>query len=439
MSRKPPNISAPESVTPRLGAKRTAKSEISSIRQIREYELITPLFGGGTETQKTDPVSAIRVPSIRGQLRFWWRAIRGGQFAGDLKALKKMEDEIFGAASAGEGNPSLIQIALLDCSVGSEDRPFEVVGGKTDSARSRGKIQPRKGSLVHPYAAFTLQPKAEDAVVGMDTLSVKTNVSFKLSVVFPESIAEEIEAAIWSWETFGGIGARTRRGFGSLHLLRLDGQNVPSLKISEAEERIKKRLDDFLLETQFPSDIPHLSKNPLWRITTNHRDAIEAWTYLIERLRQFRQYRKDSEGDLSSFGKSQWTEPDAIRHRAEIASKPSIDKFPRAQFGLPIIFHMYHDHIEATLKGLASGKQKAVERLSSPLILRPLKCADGAVGLALVLDTPRIPPSGLILDMAGSSDEVSSELEPLEARELTKRLELLRNKTDVLEAFLETL
>ena len=75
----------------------------------RKYELITPLFGGGVEAGKNDNITPISGKVIRGHLRFWWRATRGGQFNGDLEAMKAREAEIWGAASTlvclgGKGN-----------------------------------------------------------------------------------------------------------------------------------------------------------------------------------------------------------------------------------------------------------------------------------------------------------------------------------------------
>src|SRR6266545_7207593 len=74
------------------------------ITQTREYELITPLFGGGVEPGLADPVTTIRATEIRGHLRFWWRATRGGQFNGTLEKMKEVEDAIFGAASSGDSS-----------------------------------------------------------------------------------------------------------------------------------------------------------------------------------------------------------------------------------------------------------------------------------------------------------------------------------------------
>src|SRR6266511_4231124 len=84
------------------------------ITQTREYELITPLFGGGVEPAQADPVTVIRATEVRGHLRFWWRATRGGHFGADLRKMKEKEDEIWGAASSGDKpTPSAVTIEMI--------------------------------------------------------------------------------------------------------------------------------------------------------------------------------------------------------------------------------------------------------------------------------------------------------------------------------------
>jgi len=55
------------------------------------------------------------------------------------------------------------------------------------------------------------------------------------------------------------------------------------------------------------------------------------------------------------------------------------DAFPRAEFGLPIVFHFkdYEDPEDAELYPVVNGEEKT--RMSSPLILRPMICRNGAV------------------------------------------------------------
>jgi len=160
---------------------------------------------------------------------------------------------------------------------------------------------------------------------------------------------------------------------------------------------------------------------------------------MIGRLKKFRQTRNPG-SQPNRPGRSQWPEPDAIRrltgHRASLHASvlSNLDRFPRAAFGLPIIFHFKDkdrgDPPDTTLKGTES------ERLASPLILRPIACAGNqAVGLALILEAPRTPPGGLILKDAPSDPSVSASLTPAEARTITP----LDGETDVLLAFLSTL
>ncbi len=57
--------------------------------------LITPMFGGGVETQKNDPDFPVRATAVRGQLEFWWRATVGAQYA-DKGKLRKAQSEVWG-------------------------------------------------------------------------------------------------------------------------------------------------------------------------------------------------------------------------------------------------------------------------------------------------------------------------------------------------------
>src|SRR6266567_2982933 len=87
--RKQPEI-APQKVTP--------EKQDDIITQVREYKLITPLFGGGVEKSEADPVTIIRGTEIRGQLRFWWRACRVANYP-TIEDLKEAEDKIWGSAN----------------------------------------------------------------------------------------------------------------------------------------------------------------------------------------------------------------------------------------------------------------------------------------------------------------------------------------------------
>src|SRR5437660_9789816 len=133
--RKRPTIEPPQALTDR---------DLDLIEQVREYRLITPLYGGGVTPGEADPVTTIRATEIRGHLRFWWRATRGGQFGNDRKAMKSKEDEIWGKAYK-KGDPivsqdTMIQILVesLKQSTNNDDRePFKVMRNSYGQNQSR--------------------------------------------------------------------------------------------------------------------------------------------------------------------------------------------------------------------------------------------------------------------------------------------------------------
>jgi len=416
------------------------------ISQVRSYEVITPLFGGGVEPGEPDPLTLIRGPAIRGQLRFWWRALRGGRFNGDLAALKEAEDKLWGAAGTEKKPiPSQVGIVVSIEQRGKDEYPFEFVEAKEGRG---GKLKLRANeNVAPPYAAFPLQPSQEEMQAGIGRRQMKrviSEVRFTLKIAYPRKLGEEVEAALWGWETFGGIGARTRRGFGALKLVSVDGRPVMLPKADNMETEIRKGLQKYVLHGIWPEGVPHLIPDPRMKFTNRFPDHRAAWGYLIKCLQRFRQYRYPSASSRQP-GRSRWPEPDEIRRLTqrwcERHAKPvsQVSKFPRAAFGLPIVFHFKDEKIGDPYDTVLQGGQ-GYKRLASPLILRPLACADGAVGLALILEGTGVMaiPGGLLL---GKKEEphiswpVNAELDPQEARQIP----LLNGNPDVLQVFLNTL
>jgi CRISPR-associated protein Cmr1 len=292
------------------------------------------------------------------------------------------------------------------------------------------------------YAAFPLQPSEEEARSRVTPKAVLTGVSFLLKLEFPKDILQDVEAALWAWETFGGIGGRTRRGFGALRLASVDGQQVPAPPADKIAGEISTMLGKRVSRGEWPKGVPHLDcDSRSFTLTAPQPGALSAWDHLIEQYKNFRQARRAG-GERP--GRSYWPEPDAVRrltgrsdpaHRQPVSN---VTKFPRASFGLPIIFH-FKDRDDPPPTNTLKGPDH--DRLASPLLLRPLACAGGqTVGLAAILASPRTPPGGLELEVkpkAGRARtfKVSADLSDAEAA----RIPPLRNHTDPLRAFLSTL
>ena len=61
-----------------------------------DVSVTTAMYGGGAEARRNDNFDPFRVPSIRGHLRFWRRATRGGIYS-NSKQLRDAESKIWGA------------------------------------------------------------------------------------------------------------------------------------------------------------------------------------------------------------------------------------------------------------------------------------------------------------------------------------------------------
>jgi len=255
------------------------------------------------------------------------------------------------------------------------------------------------------------------------------------------AIANELRAAVWAMATFGGIGGRTRRGFGALQLTEGDfPKNMPSLDDSWIVQEGKGP----------PPGVPVLSSVHGARLESFSKpDVKNAWRWLDRKLKTFRQGSdtgRNPPGKDKRPGRSRWPEADLIRHdlkdRYQGARKHeerliALDRAPRAVFGMPIIFHFKGEPIkDATLK------PKGYDRLASPLILRPAIRRDSQEAWALVLllgNRPRLDETlPVVMTQDGAEKPVTTHVSPGDlAPTRWPKSPLLDRDADPLLAFLE--
>lgn len=408
---------------------RRSDGELGIVRMTRDYTLITPLFGGGAEKQQADAVTVVRGSEVRAHLRFWWRAVRGGAYGGDLAKMKAREDEIWGAPADTSGRqrqddaakpkpPPTVQLALT---VTDRGKKLEVIGR---SGKNKGReVHVGAPDSPYGYVAFPLYQTDKNSFV-------LAGVKFTLTLTCATEHVKEVEAALWGWETFGGIGARTRRGFGAVTCTNVAEARPASPQ--QFGQWLEAALDRYTIKGRWPKEVPYLDLNlSTFRIVGAFDDPTAAWEHLIARLREFRQYRVDKgTGKRSPYGRSVWPEPREIRRLVALPRKqqgaPASTRFPRAAFGLPIIFQ-FKDSNPVKQVELNLSEH---DRLASPLILKPLQCANGkSVALAVLLKTPALPP-GDHLELDGH--HVSAQLSPADAAAITP----LDKNQNVLDAFL---
>jgi CRISPR-associated protein Cmr1 len=69
-----------------------------------DFVVNTPMFMGGADNSQAE----LRLPSILGALRFWYRATAPGELVSHIDELRKAEAKLFGSSEEGQG-------AFLSC------------------------------------------------------------------------------------------------------------------------------------------------------------------------------------------------------------------------------------------------------------------------------------------------------------------------------------
>jgi CRISPR-associated protein Cmr1 len=289
--------------------------------------LVAPLFGGGVTAGEVDKAMPVRGAAIRGQLRFWWRVA---------------------CSQIGEGSRELFR------------RETDLWGGIADAGPTASKVRVRVNAA--PVDDGALMPSDADQDAGVRYAFgpsatngvaqwLKPGYGFQVTLTFPESARHEVDLAIRWWASFGGLGARTRRGFGAFFAEGIEPIRQPDIEARGGVLRLRGQ---------------------------GSPDAGRQWKSAVQTLFDFRQGRGIGRRQGGARpGQSFWPEADQIRrftgknaHGRHIPVHDAGNVFPRAAFGLPIIFEFRGspgDPDKIELLPDAGGN----DRLASPLILRP--------------------------------------------------------------------
>ncbi len=330
-------------------------------------EFITPMFGGGVRLnaenphlKEADSVTPVRGAAVRGALREWWRRVCCEGVP--LAEMKRREERLWGWAST----KGLVSIAVTSALT---PRPVGYTGLDLDRKYGAFPLQPAQGG-----------PNPGSLISFQGTFSVTISMDGGRAMTDSAALWVEIQRTWLAFVSFGGLGGRTRRGFGAI---RVVDTGATGLDEAVASLGWKTRL-----------------------VKRSARSAEDAHKQALGRLRSFRQFR------TGPRGRSRWPEPDEIRkltNRIPPAhAKPIVvvPKFPRAAFGMPIIFHF----MGTGEPGDQSLQPRGKERLASPLILRPFVEPDGSA-YAVCLRLPgRDRLAELLGDLTLGNTSVSGRL-----------------------------
>ena len=313
--------------------------------------LVTPMYGGGVQAAIPDIKMPIRAAAIRGQLRFWWRLLAKQKWGLQGEALRQAEWALWGGMGANDTDGQASKVFLRVKEIKFKGKPVEILlrDALTDLFT---EYAPNMSSPLN-YALFPAQ-LIQGQAPSMFKPDLKWELHWRLAVSASEDDKQQVLETLRWWAMFGGVGARTRRGCGAFIVETCSVEEIMQpISVEEAKAagcRLVMRQEK--------------------------GSAKKAWEEAVMRLRDFRQKPNVGRNQQNNGhpGRSRWSEPDAIRritNRHAANHQPEHlagNIFPRAMFGMPIIFHFVGGGEPADMQLLPKGK----ERMASPIIIRPI-------------------------------------------------------------------
>jgi len=302
------------------------------------WEVVTPLFLAGADAQDIQS-EGLRCASLKGMLRWWWRATCAQS---EVKDLAEHEGRLFGDTVHGQG-----------CTIRSSSMKSFV-----SAPTINGSLGYLLGQGLYHHAKKTLRPAVNPGSCFSASLSNRLQSS-------------ELDRAWRAMSLLGGMGARSRRGFGSL---------APAESPWTQPSDLHRDIQSFL------ASLPSASKT--WsHLTPDSRfvvlpTAFDSWqsalTTLGDALLRFRQ---SLGGVTAPYGPDHDLVSDYL-HKGRALPKAPL----RAAFGIP------HNYYFKSSKKQVQFLWEANDRRASPLHLHISKLNTGSyVAVAILFDGPFLP------------------------------------------------
>ncbi len=170
-------------------------------------EVVTPMFLGGADGRSAE----LRAESIKGALRFWWRALYGSD---DIEDMKKREMYIFGSTE----KKSNLNLQIIESNIEISSEKLHRSGFHILNYLAYG-YDDNKGTIrqyIQPKSTFDILIRINDRIL-------------EESRNYYDEIKNSLSAII----CLGGLGMRSRSGFGSIFSKEMDGFNINKYRVGD--------------------------------------------------------------------------------------------------------------------------------------------------------------------------------------------------------------
>ena len=188
-------------------------------------ESVSPAFLAGSLQASDD--CELRGATLRGLLRWWWRAMFSGKVG--QRQLRALEAAVWGDAQSG--SPLRIAVSIK---AGLAPEQFSPSGTWLQDRGIRSPSQRRGASrttLGLYYASYGMKEKQRwyqpEGTIWQLTVTARDGVlgaaDGNSRVLKASALLHQASAALWLLCRYGGVGSKSRKGFGSFGDVSVDG------------------------------------------------------------------------------------------------------------------------------------------------------------------------------------------------------------------------
>lgn len=368
------------------------------------FKIVTPMFLGDANQGSAD---GVRPPSVKGTLRFWWRALNWGRRRSQascdeagLKALHQEECRLFGSAAndKDKGGQGCFLLSVKHGQLDSINPPnIHPNFAHNDAARYLGY-----GLMV----AYGSKPKGISAGQ-LERSCIEEGKEFSVKLVFRDRIEESVQEALIAWGLLGGLGSRSRHGMGSVALSSLRVNDTEEWTIPTEVNAYDALIKGLLSTSTLPASGPPFSA--FWRDARIDRllsakDCYKVLDDFGKAMLMYRSWGKTDKGNkLPGGGVSEKRfKADHGWCRANDPERKSqyVDFHPvRVVFGLP------HNYGKPASQNVNADRH---ERRSSPLLFHVHPVGTTFVGVSVYLPAQFLP-QGEKINAGGSLVDANIE------------------------------
>ncbi len=352
----------------------------------------------------------LRPPAIRGTMRFWFRAMMGAVVACDLQALQKLEALVFGITDGR--SPFKVRVRLREDTIIIREKGSPLVKDKWS------KIYYLAGLGLCEYSRDN--KKQFILTRGCYLPDSEFTVTFQVrNVSHAEHLMPVLKETFWLLVNFGGLGARTRRGFGGIRIINKDEEISKEYLMGRVNE-IKEIFQKFAEKT-CPSALkgsnsgPSPANQPPFSCFADNgysfvvaRRSEETWDKVLSWCgRELRDFRATEPGSTSYNNLTvdyknvvqRFIDTDESGRCIHRKGRPKKDMtMQNTVFGLPYQITSLHGKPprrggELIWGEKSEGNDTVIEnsRRSSPLFIRPIRQKNGWAVVFLLFKAQFLP------------------------------------------------